>query len=74
MNKYDTSEKVVLVDLERSIRYGYVYYWKPFKKGYTTNLDEAGRYSKAKAEKIAAEDFDQRTVAVNQSVIDNIVI
>ena len=69
-----SSDKAILVDLERSIRYGYIYYWKPFKRGYTTNLDEAGRYSKKEAEKIAAEDFDQRTVAVNQSVIDNILI
>lgn len=67
------SEKRILVDLERSIKSGYVTYWKPFKRGYTTNLKEAGRYQEDEANRIAAEDFDHRTIAINQSVIDNIL-
>jgi hypothetical protein len=66
-------QESVLVDLERSISSGYVTYWKPFKRGYTTNLEEAGRYLEEEAKEIEANDFDKRTVAINQSVIDNIL-
>lgn len=68
------AEKCVLLDLERSIKSGYVYYWKPNKIGYTNSINEAGLYDEEEANKIAAEDFDKRTVVINQSVIDNILI
>ena len=42
--------------------------------GYTRNLNEAGIYDNEQGKKIAAEDFDNRTVVINQSVIDNILI
>ena len=68
------SEKCVLVDLERSVKSGYITYWKPNKMGYTRNINEAGIYDNEQGKKIAAEDFDNRTVVINQSVIDNILI
>lgn len=68
------ANKCILIDLERSIKYGYVYYWKARKIGYTTNLDEAGRYDEEEAKKIAEEDLEEKTVVINESVIDNIGI
>lgn len=67
------AKKCILMDLERSIRSGYVYYWKPNRMGYTSNLEEAGRYQEEEAKQIAESDFDKRTVVINQSIIDNII-
>lgn len=66
-------DKCVLLDLERTIISGLTHYWKPNRNGYTTLLNQAGRYSKEEGEKIAEEDVDKRTIVIPQSVIDNIL-
>jgi len=60
---------VYLIDLERSIYSGMVTYWKANKNGYTTNLQRAGLYSPETAKDIAEQDFDKRTVIVDQEVV-----
>lgn len=68
------NKKCVLIDLERSIKTGYVTYWKPNKMGYTRDLNKAGWYDEVTANQLVEEDFDKRTVAVSEFVIDNILI
>lgn len=65
--------KYVLIDLERSITLGAIYYWNPHRQGYTTYLEEAGMYSEKEALKLQGDDFDERTIAIKLSVIDNIL-
>lgn len=62
-----------LIDLERSVGSGVIHYWKPFKQGYTTSLEDAGQYSGSVAKEIEKGDLDKFTVAVSKVVIDNIL-
>ncbi|MCM3773996.1 hypothetical protein SAMN04487777_11728 [Priestia aryabhattai B8W22] len=63
---------VYLMDLERSIYSGMVTYWKANKSGYTTNLQRAGLYPPEEAKEIAENDFDKRTVIVDEEVVKRI--
>ena len=62
-----------LIDLERSIGSGRTTYWKAHKRGYTTVLEEAGKYSDIVAAEIVESDFDKRTVMVPESVVEKIL-
>lgn len=66
-------EKYYLLDLERTIKSGVAHYWRANKQGYTSNLSEAGLYSKEIAFKIEKEDIDKRTVVISKSIVDNIL-
>lgn len=57
-------DRYVLLDLERTIGSGSAHYWKLNRHGYTQSIQEAGRFPKEVATKIAEEDFDKLTVAV----------
>jgi len=61
--------KCVLIDLERSIRTGVVYYWKKNRFGYTTNLQEAGWFEEAEADAIVQEDVHKTTVKVSEQTV-----
>lgn len=61
-----------LLDLERSITSGIVTYWNPAKRGYTTDIKEAGRYTKEQAEEIVESDFDNRTLMFHESVAERL--
>jgi len=66
-------KKFILLDLERTISTGYTTYWKPNQVGYTRDLVEAGLYIESEANEIVESDFDKRTVAISEYVIDNIL-
>jgi hypothetical protein len=52
-----------LIDLERSNKSGgSVFYWKAHKRGYTSNLAEAGLYSLSEALEIQKNDLDDNTL------------
>ena len=59
-------ERYYIIDLERTIKNDRVYYWKAARRGYTTDLAEAGLYSKAEAEDLVKSDFDHFTVCISQ--------
>lgn len=61
-----------IIDLERSISSGKMYYWKPNKFGYTTNIKEAGLYNEGAASEIVETDVDRTSVKVHKDVVDNI--
>lgn len=61
-----------LIDLERSIGGGRVYYWKAHKRGYTTDLNEAGLYSDLTAGEIVDGDFDRLTVKVEKKKAEDL--
>ncbi|MFP5116125.1 hypothetical protein ACSU64_27845 [Bacillaceae bacterium C204] len=61
-----------LVDWERSLKLGRVFYWRSGQTGYTTLLEEAGLYNEAVAARICEEDFDQRTTMVSEKVVKGI--
>lgn len=65
--------KYYLIDLERSMRTGLIYYWKPNKFGYTTDLREAGLYDEKEAKDIVDDDIDKRTVLVSELTVKNIL-
>ena len=65
--------KYYLIDLERSMRTGSIYYWKPNKFGYTTDLREAGLYDEKEAKDIVDDDIDKRTVLVSELTVKNIL-
>lgn len=62
-----------LIDLERTIGSGHVHYWKANKMGYTMILGEAGEYSKVRALEIVSDDYDNRTIMVEDKVITKIL-
>lgn len=53
-----------ILDLERSLPTGRMFFWKGNKYGYTTQIKEAGIFPAEKAKEIAAADKDQRTVLI----------
>jgi hypothetical protein len=63
----------ILIDLERSIASGMIYYWNQNKHGYTRDINEAGIFSEAAAEAIVNDDFDKRTIAINTEVVERIL-
>lgn len=63
----------ILLDLERTIKTGMATYWKPGKMGYTRELEKAGRYEDEIAEQIVKEDFDRRTVAIDEETVFKIL-
>ena len=65
------AEKYVLIDLERSIGRGEVHYWKQ-RIGYTNNFSEVGLYTEEQAKGIVKSDFDNRTVAIKLSEVEQI--
>lgn len=62
-----------LLDLERSIRTGHVFYWKKNKHGYTQDVEEAGLFSLDEAVHIANADMDNYTVMVPASAVDKLL-
>lgn len=71
--KTENEEQFYLLDLERAIGIGRTFYWKPFKYGYTTLLDEAALFSREEAEQIVNADFDKRTIMVSQKTVERIL-
>ncbi|MCU6603804.1 hypothetical protein OCO53_25525 [Peribacillus frigoritolerans] len=63
----------LLIDLERSIPSGIIFYWNQNKHGYTTNVRDAGRFDDEQAAQIVAEDFDSRTVSIDETVVSKIL-
>jgi hypothetical protein len=61
------------MDLERTISNGIAHYWKRNKHGYTTNPDEAGRFSMSEATVIVDDDVDRRTVMIDEKVVEKIL-
>lgn len=66
-------DQCYLLDLERTIKTGIAFYWKPNKHGYTHNIYEAGLYKDTEAIHIAESDHDDRTIVVPVDVVDKIM-
>lgn len=62
-----------LIDLERSILSGSLYYWKPNRRGYTYKIESAGKYSEIEAEEIISQDFDNHTLKVLTKAVDKLL-
>jgi hypothetical protein len=62
-----------LMDLERSIGSGTVYYWKGGGRGYTSSLDEAGLYDEKEALDRARVDADRTTIPIKAETVNNIM-
>lgn len=63
-----------LVDLERSIPTGRLFYWKAGRRGYTDNLADAGIYQEDEALQIALDDLDKRTILIKFTTVKNLLI
>lgn len=59
-------ERYYLLDLERSLGFGRLFFWKNHRRGYTSALNQAGLYSKHQAELIVKNDLDLTTVMISQ--------
>ena len=66
-------ERYYLLDLERTLGYGRLFFWKSHRRGYTSSLDQAGLYPKHQAEHIVNSDFDKTTVMISQSRVFKIL-
>ena len=64
--------KYYLMDLERSVGTGEVYFWKGNRYGYTKDIETAGLFDETEAERIVKEDFNKRTVMVSEKIINDI--
>ena len=65
--------KYVLIDLERTIGSGLVYYWKQNRHGYTRDLYDAGLFDEIQSSEIIENDFDNRTIRVSEKVVNKIM-
>jgi hypothetical protein len=62
-----------LLDLERTVSTGRVFYWKGNRHGYTDSLKFAGIFTEDFAKRIVGRDRDQRTVMIDTRVIQKIL-
>lgn len=53
-----------LLDLERTLGFGRLFFWKKNKHGYTSSLENAGVYSRAVAIDIVRKDLDHSTIMI----------
>ena len=71
--RFKMSDRFYLLDLERSLDYGRLFFWKSHKRGYTSALDQAGLYSKEMAIAIVKSDIDLSTIMISQSRVYRIL-
>lgn len=62
-----------LLDLERTIGYGKPYFWNGNRHGYTSSFEHAGLFTKEIAEKIVADDLDEKTVMISHERVFKIL-
>lgn len=62
-------ERYYLLDLERSLGFGRLFFWKNHRRGYTSSLNQAGLYPKHQAEHIVKTDLDLTTVMISQKKV-----
>ena len=62
-----------LLDLERSLRLGELFFWKPNRRGYTSSIGEAGLYSDDEADYLVDDDIEGRTVKIEQETVKGII-
>ena len=67
------TERFYLLDLERSLDYGRLFFWKSNKRGYTHSLEQAGLYSQEMAISIVKSDIDLTTIMIAQSRANRIL-
>jgi hypothetical protein len=57
-------ERFYLLDLERTVLYDRLYFWKQNKRGYTNHIEDAGLFFKEIAAKICEADLDNGTIMI----------
>lgn len=65
--------KYYLLDLERSIGWGNLYYWEGNKHGYTYKISEAGLFSEEAAAQIVKSDIDKKTIMISADSVEKIL-
>lgn len=66
-------DEYLLIDLERTIRGGQVYYFKKNNFGYTVDYNESRLYTKEQADKEVAKDVNGRTATIRKSEVERIL-
>lgn len=59
-----SKQKYYLIDLERTNDSGIYYFWKPFRRGYTILVSEAGLYDENESKSIVDSDINKTTVRI----------
>lgn len=62
-----------LMDLERTIGRGIPHYWVANRHGYTTEIKDAGLFDGPVAKRLVENDFDKRTIMIEQKVVETIL-
>lgn len=62
-----------LMDLERTIGNNRPFFWNGNRHGYTTNLQQAGLFSKGIAEQIVLGDYNKNTVMISVEQVTKIL-
>lgn len=62
----------ILIDLERSLKTGRLFFWRENARGYTDDLAEAGAYEAGKAYAQCYGDLDGRTVAMKKEEAESL--
>jgi hypothetical protein len=58
-----------LIDLERSIISGNVFYWSQNKEDFTRGISEAGKFTIMEAVESVNSDFDNRIIMVSEDTV-----
>jgi hypothetical protein len=62
-----------LLDLERTLKMNVPTFWKYNRKGYTTDIGEAGMYFEEDAKSIVKSDIEGKTIMVECEVVNRIL-
>lgn len=68
-----TAPDFALIDLERSCLSDYFVFWNPYKRGYTNQISQAGKYRAGEAKEICASDRDNTTVKVRWDLLERVL-
>ena len=62
-----------LIDWERTLRNGLVYYWVAKKHGYTAIRKNAGQFTKAEARKAVKDDINNKTCMLAVEFVNKVI-
>ncbi|MBU8576453.1 hypothetical protein ACQKEX_14535 [Bacillus pumilus] len=68
-----TAPDYSLIDLERSYMSDYFVFWNPYKRGYTNQINQAGKYRASEAKEICTSDRDNNTIKVRWDLLDRVL-
>lgn len=68
------ADAYILIDFERTYSARRPFYWCPGRRGYTDDINDAGRYPAKEARALVLGDIDGRTFAISEQDLKTVLV